>query len=277
MKNRSIDELYGMAARIRRMAVEMAYLAGPKGAHLGGSLSSVELFAVLYGYVLNVDPNNPDDPDRDRLILGKEHGRLSEYPALMETGFISKEEVLSYLNNGNPLAGHPIDHKRGLEYSCCSLGMAFPTAIGIALDAKRRGYDYKVYTLMGDGELDEGSIWEAFMAGSNFELSNLTAIIDRNHLSSDGDTEGIMKLGDLNRKIESFGWECIMVEDGHKIEDLIEAFDKPTGDRPRAIVINTTKGKGISFVENCPEWHHGVMTDELYKQALSELGEIIEG
>lgn len=272
MDAKKFGELRELADRIRITAIEMAYVAGNKGAHLGGSLSSVEIFAVLYGSVLKIDPMNPLWEKRDRMIVGKEHGRLSEYPALYESGFISKDILMNYMVDGNILAGHPLIREFGMEYSSCSLGMALPVSVGIALNGKRKGKDYRVFTLMGDGELDEGSMWEAFMSAAHYKLDNLIAIVDRNHLSSDGYTEKVMALGDLKGKIQKFGWDCVEIEDGHDIGQLVDAFSYSPSGRPYAIIANTIKGKGISFAENNPNWHHNIMTCDLYAQALKELG-----
>lgn len=271
MNAKSMEELRKMADEMRYMAVEMAYAAGNKGAHLGGSLSSIEIFAVLYGAVLNVDAKNPLNEERDRMIVGKEHGRLSEYSALYKKGFMENDTLLKFMEDGNVLAGHPVNKELGLEYSSCSLGMALPVAVGIALNGKRKKMPYRVFTLMGDGELDEGSMWEAFMCASHYKLDNLIAIVDRNHLSSDGFTEEVMGLGNLKSKIESFGWDCKEVEDGHNVEQLLKAFTWEPSGKPYAIIANTVKGKGIFYAENNPGWHHNVMTEELYRQALKDL------
>lgn len=270
MRVKSSDELRLLASEMRRMIVEMAYVAGSKGAHLGGSLSSVEIFAVLYGAILRVEPQNPLCAERDRMIVGKEHGRLSEYSALHKCGFIPKEILMQYTKDGNMLAGHPVRKEYGLEYSSCSLGMAFPISVGMALHGKRKEKSYRVFTLMGDGELDEGSMWEAFMCAAHYKLDNLIAIVDRNRLSSDGETEAVMALGNLKGKIESFGWDCAEV-DGHDIEQLVEAFSHVPSGRPYAVIANTVKGKGISYAENNASWHHNIMTEELYVQALKDL------
>ena len=261
------------ADRIRRTAVEMAHDSGAHGSHLGGSLSSVEIFAVLYGEILRIRPEEPLWPDRDRLIVGKEHGRLSEYPAMAEAGLFGKEALSSYLADDGLLAGHPYRPEIGLEFSCCSLGMALPVAIGMALDAKRRGKPYRVFTIMGDGEMDEGLIWEGLLAAAQFKLDNLTAVIDRNGLSCDGDTETIMALGDLEAKLKAFGWDCVSV-DGHDVKALVGAFEtERTPGKPFAVIAHTVKGKGLSFVEGNALWHQNVMTDELYAKALEELKE----
>lgn len=271
MRQDTVTRLTHMANRIRRAAVEMAHDAGGHGAHLGGSLSCCEIYAVLYGQVLNIRPREPLWPGRDRMIVGKEHARLAEYPAMAEVGLIRREDLASYIQDDGLLAGHPYRPEIGLEYSSCSLGMALPVAVGLALNAKRRGEGYKVYTIMGDGEMDEGLIWEGLMSAAQFRLGNLTAVVDRNGLSCDGDTEQIMALGDLQAKFTAFGWDCVSV-DGHDVAQLLQAFETPRqADRPFAVIANTVKGKGLSFVENNSLWHQNVLTDELYHKALEEL------
>jgi len=267
-----IVRLRRMADRIRRTAVEMAHDSGSHGSHLGGSLSCVEIYAVLYGAVLNLRPEEPLWPERDRMVAGKEHARLAEFPAMAEAGLIRHEDLATYIQDDGLLAGHPYNPSIGLEYCCCSLGMALPVAVGMALDAKRSGRHNRVFTIMGDGEMDEGLIWEAIMAAAQYKLDNLVAVVDRNGLSSDGDTERIMALGDLEAKFRAFGWDCRTVADGHDVAQLLEAFEAPTtAGRPYAVIARTVKGKGVSFAENSPLWHQNVMTDALYAQALREL------
>ena len=271
MDEGQIVRLRQMADRIRLTAVEMAHQSGSHGAHLGGSLSCVEIYAVLYGAVLHYRPDDPLWEERDRFVAGKEHARLAEYPAMAEAGLIRREELFRYLDDDGLLTGHPYRPEIGLEFSCCSLGMALPVAVGMAIDAKRRGRKHKVYTIMGDGEMDEGLIWEGILSASQFKLDNLVAVVDRNGLSSDGNTETIMALENLQEKFEAFGWQCTRV-DGHNIRQLLQAFESGNDSgKPYAIIADTVKGKGLSFAENNPGWHQGVMTDTLYQQALQEL------
>ncbi len=271
MTDEKLEYLENMAYRIRLKVVDMAHNAGRKGAHLASALSSVEIFAVLYGEILNHNVDDPGWDGRDRFISGKEHGRLSEYAALYETGFLTKKDLGDLNTDGNRLAGHPLNISMGLEYSCCSLGMALPVAVGVALNAKIKKKDYRVYSIIGDGELDEESVWEALMAAAHYKLNNLVLIIDRNQLSSDGPTEEIMALGNLKEKLQAFGWNCNEVTDGNDVKQLLEAFEDNDYSKPFALIANTVKGKGVSFVENVPAWHHGILTDEQYKLALDEL------
>lgn len=268
----SISRLREMAIRMRKMALDMALSAGQKGAHIGGGFSCMEIMAVLYGRILRVDPKDPLNPARDRLLISKNHCTIAHFPALVEKGYIKEEELSSYTVNGSRLIGYPYDPEIGLEYSGGSLGMAISVGVGQALAAKKKGLDNRVYVLMGDGELNEGSIWEAFMSAKQFTLGNLIVIIDRNHLCYDGTTEEIMQLGDLTAKMESFGFNTTNCN-GHDIADLLRAFDNLADDVPNVIICDTVKGKGLSFAENKPEWHQKAITQEQYEIALADLME----
>ena len=267
--------LAGMAKRMRLDALDMALAAGSGGSHVGGSLSCIEILAVLYGEVLRFDVKNPLDPSRDRFIPSKNHCVLAHIPALAEAGFIPREEILEFQKNGGRLTGYPRRPELGLEYSGGSLGMALSVGIGMALAAREQGRPSQIYILMGDGELNEGSVWEAFMSAAHYGLDNLTAIIDRNRLSYDGDTEAVMGLDNLEDKLTGFGWHVSRCN-GHSTRELLEAFrDTQTG-RPHVIIAETVKGKGVSFIENRPEWHHHRLSQEEYDRARREvLGEVL--
>lgn len=266
----NVMRLREMSIRMRKMALDMALSAGSKGAHIGGGFSCMEIMAVLYGEVLNVDPKTPTDPSRDRLLISKNHCTIAHFPALVEKGYLKQGELTSYTVNGSRLIGYPYDPEIGLEYSGGSLGMAISVGVGQAISAKKRGLDNRIYVLMGDGELNEGSIWEAFMSAAHFRLGNLIAVIDRNNLCYDGPTEDIMKLGDISEKIRSFGFNVVCC-DGHDIADLLRAFDNMADDIPNAIICNTIKGKGLSFAEGKPEWHQKAISQEQYEVALADL------
>ena len=266
----NVSRLREMAIRMRKMALDMALFAGPKGAHIGGGFSAMEIMAVLYGEVLRVDPKNPLKPERDRLLISKNHCTIAHFPALVERGYIKEDELSSYTENGSRLIGYPYDPEIGLEYSGGSLGMAISVGVGQAISAKKKQLDYNVYVLMGDGELNEGSIWEAFMSAKQFTLSNLIVLIDRNHLCYDGRTEDVMQLGDLSAKMRSFGFNTVDCN-GHDIADLLKAFDSLSDGAPNAIICDTVKGKGLSFAENRPEWHQRAITQEQYDIALADL------
>lgn len=268
--NENILRLRDIAIRMRKMALDMALAAGPKGAHIGGGFSAMEIMAVLYGEILRVNPKNPLDKNRDRLLISKNHCTIAHFPALVEKGFIKEDELSSYTTNGSRLIGYPYNPEIGLEYSGGSLGMAISVGVGQAISAKKKNLDYKVFVLMGDGELNEGSIWEAFMSAKQFSLSNLIVIIDRNHLCYDGTTENVMQLGDLTAKMKSFGFNTVNC-DGHNIKDLLNAFDSLSNTEPNVVICDTVKGKGLSFAENRPEWHQKAITKEQYDIAIADL------
>lgn len=264
------DRLKEMSKRMRLAAMDMALASGNNGSHLGGSLSAIEIMAVLYGEVLKVDPKNPLDANRDRFIPSKNHCVLAHIPALAEKGFISYEEILEFQKDGGRLTGYPQRQEIGLEYSGGSLGMAISVGVGLALSAREKNRNNNIYILMGDGELNEGSIWEAFMSAAHYKLDNLTAIIDRNHLSYDGNTEDVMGIESLAEKMRSFNWhvtEC----DGHDTLSLLQAFGDYKKGKPHIIIADTIKGKGVSFIENRPEWHHHRLSQKEYEQAVSEI------
>lgn len=265
-----IKRLTEMSKRMRVDALNMALASGTNGSHLGGSLSCIEILAVLYGKVLNLDIKNPLNPSRDRFLPSKNHCVLAHFPALAEAGFIDKEEILEFQKDGGRLTGYPERKEIGLEYSGGSLGMALSVGIGIALSCKEHGRSNKIYVLLGDGELNEGSIWEGFMSAAQYKLDNLVVIIDRNHLSYDGDTEEVMGIESVADKMRSFNWfvsEC----DGHDVESLLQAFNEECGARPHVIIADTIKGKGVSFIENKREWHHHRLSQEEYDSAIREI------
>lgn len=264
------EEIKALCKRMRLHAMDMALAAGNRGAHVSGSLSCIEIYAVLYGAILNYDTENPLWGYRDRFIAGKEHARLAEYPARAEMGFYPTDVLNSYEQNDGLLVGHQLKKELGVEYASMSLGMEMPFVVGKALIAKQTEQKYHVYCLLGDAECEEGPVWEAFIAAAHYKLDNLTLIIDRNCMSVDGNTEELMAQLDMQQKMEAFGWESTTV-DGHDIHQLIEALKhKPEG-KPYAIIAKTTKGKGVSFIENNKAWHQAVMTEQLYQQAVEEI------
>lgn len=273
MEMETLERLRQMAARMRLSALAMALGAGRHGAHLGAAMSSMEIMAALYGRVLRFDPANPAWPDRDRFIASKGHCVLSLYAALAEVGFLSRETLATFGQNGSCLAGHPcMNMDLGLEYSSGSLGMGLGVSVGMALDARQKGRAHRVFVLLGDGELNEGSNWESFMAGAHYKLDNLVAIVDRNQLQLDGPTEEIMALGDVAAKIAAFGWN-VKELDGHDIGQLLSALEAKNEGRPLAVVAHTVKGKGVSFMENVKEWHHAALNQAQYDQAVQEVRE----
>lgn len=266
----SEEEIKAMCKRMRLHAMDMALAAGNRGAHVSGSLSCIEIYAVLYGAILNYDIDNLQWNDRDRFIAGKEHARLAEYPARAEMGFYPVEVLNSYEQNDGLLVGHQMRKELGVDYASMSLGMEMSFAVGKALIAKQTEQKYHVYCLLGDAECEEGPVWEAFIAAAHYKLDNLTVIIDRNCMSVDGNTEELMAQLDMQKKMEAFGWESVTV-DGHDIQQLMEALShKPQG-KPYAVIAKTTKGKGVSFIENNKSWHQSVLNEEQYRQAVEEI------
>ena len=267
----SIEE---MAGRMREQALKMAYSAGSNGSHLGGGLSIIEILSTLYGGILRFDPKNPEWNERDRFIMSKGHGVLAYYTALAEAGFLSNDELLKFEVNGEFLPGHPICNMgKGIECSTGSLGMGLPFGAGIALAGKMRKKSYLTYVLLGDGECDEGTIWEAAMFASHYHLSNLIAIVDHNKLQCDGPCCEIMNLDNFQAKWESFGWEVFEV-DGHNVKQLylsLSACSQSLNGKPHVIIANTVKGKGVSFMENNKDWHHSPLSQRQYDTAIQEI------
>ena len=269
-KKLNIEELKALCKRMRLMGMDMALAAGKRGAHVSGSLSCMEIYAVLYGVIMNYDPANPLWEDRDRFIAGKEHARLAEYPVMAEMGFFSKEQLHTYEENDGLIVGHQRNLELGFEYASMSLGMELSYAVGKAIMAKQSGKTWRVFSLLGDAECEEGSIWEAFITAAHYKLDNMTVIIDRNYMSVDGNTEELMAQRDMQQKLEAFGWESVTV-DGHNLEALIEALSHKPAGKPYAVIAQTTKGKGVSFVENNKAWHQAVLSEAQYQQAIEEI------
>jgi transketolase len=241
-------------------------------AHLGGGLSIVEIMATLYSGAMRVRADDPRWEDRDRFILSKGHGVLGYYAALLAAGFLSEEKYATFQANESDLIAHPVMNlDLGIESSNGSLGHGLSMAIGIALAAKKKGKDFRTFVLLGDGECNEGSVWEAALSAPQLQLDNLTAIVDYNKLQSDGDSRQIIDLGDLAGKFSAFGWNVCEIN-GHDIAAVVSALEKKF-DRvaPKMIVANTVKGKGISFMENNNEWHHNRLTKANYDLAIAEL------
>ena len=265
-------EYIEMARNMRINAIHMTYGLGSTGAHIGGGLSLMEIMAVLYGGVLRIDKENLKAESRDRLIFSKGHGTLALYTAMKEAELITQEELFSYKTSDTFLYAHPsMNVERGIEFSSGSLGQGLALGVGSCLGMKRKGNkDSRVYVIMGDGECDEGSVWESALSAAHYKCKNLVTVIDRNGLQYDGGTEDIMAFGCLEDKWKAFGWDTVTV-DGHDVEALVQAFNtKHT--KPLAIIANTVKGKGISFMENNALWHNHSLTQAQYEQALYELG-----
>ena len=269
-KGNEISKIKQLAKQIKKNILDMSLVAAERSAHFGGALSTVEILATLYNSILKFDSSNPLWEDRDRFILSKGHGCLGVYSTLCEMGYFKKADLNLFEQNGSFLLGHPvINKKKGIEFSTGSLGMGLSLGVGVAIAAKKNKKNYKVFVLMGDGECNEGSIWEASMSAAHFKLDNITAIIDNNNLQQTGSNEEIMSSADLGSKWRSFNWDVIEI-DGHNIEQILKAFNH-VSDRPKLILAKTLKGKGFRFAENNNDWHHKIMTKKQYEEALKEL------
>ena len=244
-----------------------------KGGHIGGDMSIMETMAVLYLDEMNVDPSRADDPDRDRFVLSKGHCVETYYAVLAAKGFLDIEEVIrKYSKFGSPYIGHPNNKLPGIEMNSGSLGHGLPVGVGMALAGKMDKRNYRVYVVLGDGELAEGSNWEAAMAGRQFGLDNLCAVVDRNRLQISGNTEDVMGEDDLEARFASFGWHVIQA-DGNSVHAMKAAFAeaRKTAGKPTFIIANTTKGKGSSVMENKASWHHHVPDEEEYETIMRDL------
>lgn len=265
-----IGDIKKNVPKIRKTLVEMAFSA--KSSHLGSALSCVEILSSLYlGGVMNYNINDPEDDNRDRLILSKGHAAMALYAVLNQAGFISDEELDSFHKSDSPFQVHPkINIKKGIEHSSGSLGQGLPLACGIALAQKLKKKSVKVFVILGDGECNEGSNWEAAAFATHYKLDNLTVIIDKNKLQSSGETVEILSMEPFAEKWNSFGFDTIEV-DGHNTTELITVLSNISR-KPRAIIAHTRKGKGLSFTEDNVDWHFNTLTQKLYDKALVELG-----
>jgi transketolase len=264
------EDVSRFAREIRELTLVTINRAGL--GHIGGDYSVTDILATLYGRVLRVDPTNPSWDDRDRFILSKGHAAVSFYSTLALSGFFPVSWLESFAGPLSPLNGHPNRTKvPGVETNTGPLGHGFPVALGCALGAQLQGSAHRTYVVMGDGELQEGSNWEAFMYGGHRQLTNLTAIVDRNRLQQGDRTENTNSLDPLDAKVEAFGWEARVI-DGHDLDALHDAITRPS-DRPVAVIAETTKGKGVSFIEDRAEWHHKVPSEEQVALALKELAQ----
>ena len=268
-----IQEAKAAAARARANCIRLGHHAGPQGAHFGPALSIVEIVAALYGVVLDISPSRTYDPDRDRFILSKGHGSLALYTVLYEYGFIPLEVVEQCETGGSPLPGQPKRlNEYGIEFSSGTLGMGLSFGVGLALSARLQQRPRRMYVVMGDGETNEGSVWEAAMTAAHYELDRLTAIVDVNDMQSDGKTQDILSM-DHAAKWSAFGWHVEIVQDGHDIDGLVSALTADSFGRPRVVLAQTVKGKGVSFMENNLDWHHGRLSDAQSEQAIVEISD----
>lgn len=261
------------ARNMRKHMLDMGKHAGGHAAHMGGALSIADVMSVLYFGVTNIRTAGMSSPERDRVILSKGHASLGLYSALIESGLMDESRKETFEDDFSDLLGHPVKNRSlGIEFTNGSLGMGLSIGIGVAMACKRKDQNNRIYVILGDGECNEGSVWEAFMAASHFKLNNLVAIIDCNKFQLSGATEDIMSLGNMEEKLKAFGWNTKSV-DGHDVKALCSVLDPDIKtDKPLAIVMDSVKGKGFSFSENNNSWHHAVVTQKAYDQGIEELG-----
>lgn len=267
----AIDRIKNFSYEVKKNILEMAFSAGASSSHLGGALSIVDIVSVLFGYKLRLN-KDPNWQERDRFILSKGHACLAYYAALCEVGYIKKDELKTFEKDESNLLGHPVLNKKlGIDFSNGSLGMGLSLGIGLSIAFKKKNKNNKVFTIIGDGECNEGSVWEAAMAASNFKLNNLYAIIDKNNFQQTGSNKEIMNSENLCDKWLSFGWDVETI-DGHNIDQLFTYFSvERESERPKALIANTIKGKGFSFSENNNNWHHAALSKSQYEIAIKEL------
>ena len=267
----AIDELESMAKRCRRNIVRMVHGVG--AGHPGGSLSAIDMLTALYGHQLRVDPSNPNWENRDRFIMSKGHASPGVYSILHERGFITEDDMWSFRKLGGICQGH-VDMKwcPGIDFSAGSLGMGLSFGIGCAIAATLDGSERTSWVMLGDGELQEGQIWEGVMAAVHHEIGNLKVIVDRNGIQNDDFCESQMRMFDVSEKFASFGW-AVMEIDGHDMQQIVDAIEwaNQVTDGPSCIVMHTIKGKGVSFMENNPKFHGAAPSDEQFELAMEEL------
>lgn len=275
MDTKRKTELAIIANKVRKNALTAVFSA--KSGHPGGSLSIADVLTLLYFEVMNIDPKEPKNPDRDRFVLSKGHTAPALYSTLALRGFFPVEDIPTFRHIGSYLQGHPDMNKvPGIDMSTGSLGQGVSAAGGMALAAKLDKKDYRVYTILGDGELEEGQVWEQAMFAAHYKLDNLTAFIDFNGLQIDGDITKVMNPTPIDKKFEAFGWHVI-VTDAHDFEKLLSAIEeaKATKGQPTAVIMKSVKGRNVSFMENNAAWHGAAPNEEQYNQAISELDAII--
>ena len=269
-----MENLKALAYELREDTIDI--IMSGKAGHIGGDMSVMEILTELYFDQMNIGPENMDDPDRDKFVMSKGHSVEAYYAVLAKKGFLDKDDVIANFSKfGSKYIGHPNNKLPGIEMNSGSLGHGLPVCVGMALAGKMNHQDCRVYTVMGDGELAEGSVWEGAMAGSHYKLDNLCAVVDRNRLQISGNTEDVMAHDDLHERFFSFGWHVIDVADGNDIDQLKAAFDeaKETKGKPTVLIANTIKGKGSSVMENKANWHHKVPNEEELAQIKKDLKE----
>jgi transketolase len=270
-----VNFLKGKSVEVRKEIIKLVVTAG--GGHVGGGLSMTEILLAMYYHVLNIDPKNPKKEDRDRFILSKGHGGVGICPVLADVGYYDHCMMDDFNQYLSPFGMHPDMHKvPGIDMSTGSLGHGLPISVGLALGARLKKASWRTYCLLGDGECNEGTVWEAAMAGAHFKLGNLTAILDRNRLMLDGPVNEIMEIEPIEDKWKAFGWD-VRVIDGHDYNQLLDTFESLppiNSQKPVCVICNTTKGKCVSYMENQTKWHYGGLDEATEKQACDDIDKI---
>ncbi len=264
--------LNGKSVDVRKKIIQLVVTAG--GGHCGGGLSMTDILLTLYYHILDIDPKNPDKPDRDRFILSKGHGGVGICPVLSEVGYYEESIMADFNQYKSKFGMHPDMRKvPGIDMSTGSLGHGLPISVGLALGARLNKASWRTYCLMGDGECNEGTVWEGAMAAAHFKLGNIIGIVDRNRLMIDGPVSEIMEVEPFEDKWKAFGWDTKVI-DGHDFNALIDTFENlpaPTSDKPTMIICNTIKGRGVSFMENISGWHYGGLDEASEKTAIADI------
>ena len=261
---RTTEDLRSLARNIRKDVLDMTFHAGVEGGHIGGAFSSADILAALYGSEMNIDPKNPTDPERDRFLLSKGHISLAHYAVLKECGFLTQADLDSFENNGSLFSTHEVMcPEHGIEITSGSLGYGLSIGVGVALRAKQKKQSYRTFVLLGDGECNEGGVWEAAMAAARYKLDNLVAIVDKNGQQLDGFTGEVMPIHDMAGAFKSFGWHTLVI-DGHDVEAIQKSVREKAAGMPTAIIAQTVKGKGLPAIEGKTGWHHARITQEQY-------------
>lgn len=270
MNNEFIQDLEQKARIIRENILESIGI--DKKGHVGGSMSAADLVTALYFFKMNHDPDNPENPDRDRFIFSKGHSVLAQYAALAELGYFPKSELKNTKTLGSILQGHPERRTPGIEANTGSLGQGLSIGLGMALGGKLDQRDYKVYVILGDGELGEGQVWEAVTAANSFQLDNLVAIVDHNKLQATGPITERLNLGDIEAKFAAFGWTTFNI-DGHNMQEIVKTLTEldKVKDSPSVIIANTIKGKGVSFAENKASYHNAPLSQDQFTKAKTDI------
>jgi len=277
MNKETLLELKITAIKIRKNIIEQVFYAS--SGHPGGSLSIADTLAALYFYEMNIEPSNPQKDDRDRFVLSKGHASPGLYATLAQRGFFPLEDLKGFRSIDSYLQGHPsMKDIPGVDMSTGSLGQGISAAVGMAISGKVYNKDYRVYSIIGDGELEEGQVWEAFMSAAHYKLDNLMAFIDHNGLQIDGKITDVMNPNNIEAKLKAFNWNVIVLKDGNDIEAIIDTFEKAkaTKGKPTVVILETTKGKGVSYMENDYTWHGKAPNQEQRDIAINELNSELE-